>query len=303
MKMPDLITLQNDHWQAGILPGTGASIAFGRVWKDGAWLDLLRPTAEADYGNSSKCASFLMLPWCNRIKDGLLRFDGQTYPLRTTKDDGTARHGDVRGRAWKIESQTATAIHMSLRSVDFPDMNWPFAFEAEVAYALDEADFVWTVSLKNVDQRPIPAGFGHHPYFIRPAGDEPLLTVPCDTQFELVDFMAVAAPVPAQSAVDFRAPRLIGAEAINHVLSGRTSAVAGRLQYPAAGVRLSIKADALFEQVIIYTPPGEEAVAVEPMTNVNDGFNLYAAGIPGSGVFVLEPGETRTGTVRLTVEV
>jgi aldose 1-epimerase len=302
MTMPELMTLQNEHWQVGILPGTGASIAFGRVRAGDGWRDAMRPTAEADYGNSSKCASFIMLPWCNRIKGGQLRFEGAVHPLRTTKDDGTARHGDVRGRAWQIDSQGADYIHMSLRAADYPDMNWPFAFTAEAEYRLEGADFVWMLRLTNTDSRPMPAGFGHHPYFVRPATDEPLLTVPCATQFELVDLMAAAAPVPVQPAVDFRQPRLIGAAPINHLLSGRSGEIAGRLQYPAAGLTVTLTADAVFEHILVYTPSGEESVAVEPMTNASDGFNLYADGISGSGVFVLEPGESRSGVVRLRPE-
>jgi aldose 1-epimerase len=300
--MKAVVTLQNDHWQVGILPGTGASIAFGRVRKGAAWIDVMRPTSEADYGSSGKCASFIMLPWCNRIKDGLLRFDGQTWQLRITKDDGTARHGDVRGRAWKVDSQSSERIDLSLRSVDYPDINWPFAFEAEASYGLDGVDFIWTLGLKNVDSRPMPAGFGHHPYFVRQASDEPLLTVPCETQFELVNYMAAAAPVPLQPLVDFRQSRLIGSEPINHLLSGRASTVAGRLHYPSAGVGFTMTADPLFEHVLVYTPPGEPSVAVEPMTNASDGFNLYAEGIPGHGVLVLQPGESRSGVVRLTAE-
>src|SRR5690349_9298836 len=110
-----LHTLQNEYWQAGILPQTGASIAFGRVHKAGQWIDILRPTPESDYGNSSSCSSFIMLPWCNRINYGLLRFDGQEYQLRTTKDDGTARHGDVRGRSWRVDEADDAHIRMSIR--------------------------------------------------------------------------------------------------------------------------------------------------------------------------------------------
>jgi aldose 1-epimerase len=50
---------------------------------------------------------------------------------------------------------------------------------------------------------------------------------------------------------------------------------------------------------VLYTLEDRPFVAVEPMTNANDGFNLLAQGIEGSGVFVLEPGETVRGEVRL----
>jgi len=132
-----MITLQNKHWQFGILPETGASIAFGRIRHDDIWVDVMRPTTESDWGNSSNCSSFIMLPWCNRIKDGVLRFEDKTYQLQTTKDDGTARHGDVRKRDWTVDLIDANHISMSLNSRDFPDMNWSFAFSAHAEYGLD----------------------------------------------------------------------------------------------------------------------------------------------------------------------
>ena len=85
---PALHTLENDHWQVGILPETGASVAFGRVKKDGAWVDVMRPTDPVDYDNSSNCASFVLFPWSNRIRDGLLRFRGKDYPLEVNSGDG-----------------------------------------------------------------------------------------------------------------------------------------------------------------------------------------------------------------------
>jgi len=46
-------------------------------------------------------------------------------------------------------------------------------------------------------------------------------------------------------------------------------------------------------------PPGKSFFAVEPVSNANDGFNLYEKKIRGSGVFVLEPGEERSATFTL----
>ena len=46
---------------------------------------------------------------------------------------------------------------------------------------------------------------------------------------------------------------------------------------------------------------GQRFFALEPVSHANDGFNLLAAGVPDSGVRVLEPGETLAGTVRLAI--
>src|SRR5262249_31131248 len=104
-----LQTLENDHWQVGIVPETGSSTAFGRVRKNGQWIDVMPPTAPADYGNASNCASFIMLPWANRLRDARFRYAGRDYQLQPSSADGTAIHGTTRRLPWKTESADATS--------------------------------------------------------------------------------------------------------------------------------------------------------------------------------------------------
>jgi aldose 1-epimerase len=295
-----MITLQNKHWQIGILPETGASVAFGRIRHNDTWVDVMRPTEQKDWGNSSNCSSFIMMPWCNRIKDGVLRFEDQTYQLQTTKDDGTARHGDVRKRNWSTDVVDANHISMRLKSRDFPDMNWPFAFSAHAEYGLDQNKFIWKLSLKNEDSRPFPAGFGHHPYFVKTTGDNtPQVQVPCSQYFELTNFMATGAPVPLIDAIDFRHMHELGDAEINHVLTTRNGSEPARMHYPAYNATIEMYADDLFKHILLYAPDGQPYYAVEPMTNVSDGFNLFAQHIEGTGVFVLQPGEEKQANVEL----
>lgn len=295
-----VVHLENGVWEAGVLPGTGASLAYGRVKGRGGVVDVLRPTPPEQFGNSSGCSSFIMLPWCNRIKGGVLRFRGQHYPLRTTKDDGTARHGDVRGRAWTVEAADGEQVRLSLRSADYPDLNWPFRFTAEAVYRLDGADFIWELTLRNADTRAFPAGFGHHPYFVRT--DDVMVRVPCGAAFELTDFMATGAAVPIPARLDFRQRRGLEAAEINDVLTGRMGSEPAEMAYPSRGITVEMHSDALFEQILLFAPAGKDFFAVEPMTNVSDGFNLFEDGVPGSGVFVLEPGESASGRVRLSAK-
>jgi aldose 1-epimerase len=291
--------LSNDFWQVGILPGTGASIAFAQVKHGDDWVDLLRPTAESDYGNSSDCSSFIMLPWCNRIKAGLLRFQGKEYQLRTTKDDGTARHGDTRGRPWRIDEHDEAHIRMSIRSDDYPDMNWPFRFSAWAEYMLDGRDFVWTLTLKNEDTRLMPGGFGYHPYFVR--SKDVQVQIPCDLYFQLTDYMATGAAVPINAELDYRQMRPVPETEVNDLLTGRQGSEPAHIRFPQQEIEVAMHSDALFEHFLIFTPKGKPFFAVEPMTNASDGFNLHERGITGSGVFVLQAGEDKSAAVRLVV--
>ncbi|MBI5670049.1 MAG: aldose epimerase [Chloroflexi bacterium] len=297
-----LQVIENEFWQVGILPETGASLAFARVRHNGEWLDILRPTPAADYGNSSRCSSFIMLPWCNRIRDAQLRFGSQTYQLRPAPDDGTARHGDVRNRPWRLEVQARDRLHLSLNSLEFPDMNFPFRFSARALFWLERRDFVIWLSLKNEDTYPMPGGFGHHPYFVRPdGGNTPVVQIPCSHQFELVDFLAIDAPVPVKPELDFRQPRRLNECEYNDLLTRCQPDEPVRITYPDWNIQLALYSDPIFQHILIFTPLGKPFFAVEPMTNANDGFNLYVNRIPGSGVFVLLPGEDKSGMVRLRI--
>lgn len=297
---PRVITLENASWKVGILPETGASVAFGQVWNGSAWIDVMRPTDPADYGSASKCASFIMLPWCNRIRSGVLRAAGKQYQLRTSSDDNTARHGDVRNRLFKVVKESTHAVTCAFDSRDFPDINWPFAFTAQVRYLLDGPRFIWDLQLRNADKRPFPAGFGHHPYFVK-TSTPPTLQIPCTQQFDLLNSLAHSAPHSVDPALNFVRPRPMGDRVYDDVLTGRIPGGQTRISWDELDVILTLDADPVFAHWLLYAPEDQPFIALEPMTNVNDGFNLVDAGVEGSGVFILAPGEMRSGVFSMTV--
>ncbi len=302
--MPNALhTLQNDFWQVGILPETGGSIAFGRVHIDGVWQDVMRPTAEADYGNASACASFIMLPWANRLRDARFRFRGTHYQLEPTSADGTAIHGVGRKLPWRVVSADATHIRLLFDTALFEKINFPFAFSAEAEYRLEAQDLIMTLTLRNEDAQAFPAGFGHHPYFLRApvsAENAVQLEIPCDMQYTLVNALAEAPPHPITPASDFRTLRALDDAQHDDLLTARAPADRPmRMVYPTWSLALEFYADPLFEHVLLFAPVDKPFFALEPQTNANDGFNLADARIHSAGVFELEPVEARQGVCRL----
>lgn len=296
-----LHTLQNDYWQVGILPQTGASIAYARANIDGNWIDALRPTDPANYGNPGQCASYLLIPWSNRIRDAAFRFRDQTYTLKNRYKDGTAIHGIAKNYAWQIDSADQTHIRLKFRSGDHADADFPFVFEAAVEYRVEEHEFIWQVTLTNSDTQPMPAGFGHHPYFPRGEGEDVQVQIPAAMQYELANNMPRAAAVPITPLLDFRALRSLDDQARDDVLTGGEANTPIRINYPAKGLSLEMHTDPIFTHTVVFTPPGKPFFAVEPVTHTNDGFNLFEQGVEGTGVFVLQAGEAQSGTVRLKV--
>ena len=300
-----LIVLENEAWRVGVLPGTGASLAFGQIRHRDGWLDLLRATPVEDYRNAENCASFALLPWSNRVRDALLTYDGTHYRLRANAPDGTAIHGTAREYPWSIEGEGSAGLVATFDSREFHGVNFPWKFSARLVYRLEGRCLFITTTLRNEDTVPMPAGLGHHPYFHRRLagdGDEVLLRVPCDEYYVLDRALPAGPSVPVEPRVDFRASRPLGSEFIDDCLTGRQQDAPIRMAYPRSGRTITIGADDVFSHVVVYVPVGAEFFAVEPVSNANDGFTLYERGVLGSGIFVLEPGEERQGSIWLDVE-
>jgi aldose 1-epimerase len=304
--MSQLLVLENDFWQVGILPQTGGSIAFGRVKHDGVWHDIMRPTHETDYTNSSKCASFVMIPWCNRIRDGKFIFNDKVYQLPINFKDGTAIHGIGRDVEWTVRKQDEKRIELSMDTRKVKRF-FPMPFSAKMDFRLNNRKFVTTIEIKNVGKADMPAGFGLHPYFQRTltnSNDFAKVKLPYSQYFPLENMLTVgeALPIPKNAIWDYQRLHLLGDKPLDHVLTGRNGSQPIKIQYSHSKRELLIRSDPIFEHVVVYAPLRESFFAVEPVTNVNDGFNMMEKGIAGHGVFVLAPQERKKGKVIFEVK-
>ncbi|GEK22038.1 aldose epimerase family protein [Cellulomonas xylanilytica] len=307
-----LITLRNSTWELDVLPATGASLAGGRVrTSDGVWRDLLRPTRRTALGEPEKCSSFPMVPWSNRIRDGVLPFGGRTWQLQRNGADGTAIHGAARHSAWTVIELTDTRVVLELDTCDLVGVNFPWRFRSQITYALSGDRLTVGTSVRNVDLVPFPAGFGHHPYLQRtlspvgtaapPTPGQPVLEVPAQKGYSLVNALPSGPAGSVPQRADFRVARPLTSAFVDDVLTAWEPGAPVRIRYQDLGVSVDLHADPVYAHLVLYAPRKRPFFAVEPVTNVNDGFALHAAGVPGTGVFVLDPGEERCGAFTMTL--
>lgn len=288
--------LQNNTWRVGVLPETAASLAFAQIQHQGAWHDFMRPTPENAQHDPLSCASYLLVPWSNRIRDAQFRFAGHTYQLRASFADGTAIHGAARHYAWQVTTAHDTHIRMEFDSRHHADVNFPFAFRCWVEYQLDGNDFRTLLGVQNVDTQAMPAGFGTHPMIQRTlidAEDQIALQLPYSQAYPLAQCLPTGAPVPIPAAFDYQQMRRAGTVFVDDCLTGRNMAQQIVLEYTKSNVNIVHWLDFLYSHLVMYMPVGESFLALEPVTNANDGFNLAASGAAQHGVFVLQPGEMR----------
>ncbi len=300
--MAATIILENDQLRLVIAPAAGASVvALERRWA-GAWLPILRPTPAADIeaGKSSAMASFVLAPFSNRIRDARFRFAGRTFALVPNTPEGHAIHGDVRKRPWTVVAQSAERLRCAFASRAHADIAFPVPYESSLEARLEADTAVLELALRNVGTTPMPAGLGHHPYFRRTLldpGEQVALAATLAAVYE--GLLPEGPPRALHPEEDFSRSRALPTHGFDNCFAG--FAGHARMLWPGSGIGLDLSADPVFSHAILFTPPDQPFFAFEPVSHVNDGFNLMARGIAGTGVVVLAPGEGLTGRISFRI--
>lgn len=310
-------TISNESFTLSILPDIGASVLNLSATSGSAssGRPVLRRVDPGTVKSSSQCASFTLLPYSNRIREARFMFEGRSIQLTPNPATGGIQHGDVRNRPWTVEQRSDTHLVCTFDSRQFTDVNWPWAFTAQVEYLLHGPHFDTSVTLTNADKASMPAGMGLHPYFARLDGDaDPALPDSMLPDLMLADprlsFQAggvyltdassipTAGPQSVPPQLDFSRARAVGDVQLNQVYNSWDGVA--RLEWQG-GRALILTADSVFSHLVVFTAP-DGSLALEPVTHATDAFNLAARGVHGSDMRVLTPGQSMGGAFRLTLE-
>ena len=234
-----------------------------------------------------------LFPFSGRVAGRRFAWRGVSHTLPDLLN-GHAIHGAGWQEPWRVADLDARSLSLVLDHI--PGPLWPFAFRAEQYFVLSPEGLTIELEMTNTDMQPTPAAFGLHPYFPRPAGTtlqfaaERVWLNPAGT--EIPDR---SEKVPAAWDHSTARPPV---EGIDNCFAGWTRPA--RLTWPDRGLTLSITADAALAHLVVYIPPGRDFLAVEPVSNMNDGLNRMDSA--GHGFAVLEPGATLRGSVSFLVD-
>lgn len=296
------LTIKNNILEAVICPGVGASIQALRYNLNGQWVDIMRATPQSAVDNkaSADFSSFHLVPYSNRIENGVLHFNGNTYQLEVNSSDGHTIHGVGWEHPWKLLSHNEEEMSVSLNSRDIENINWPFPFSSTITFSIKDNVFAMNISIKNLGHETMPAGFGTHPYFSKKLtnqDDRVIVKLPIKGLYPGNTTIPTGHWVDLPPELDFSTERAIDeAQFVDNCFraaSGNTM-----VNWPGSGVIMTIEADDIYENIVFYTPLGESYFAIEPVTNCNNGFNMAEKGIQDTGTLYLKPGEEAAGEVR-----
>ncbi|MDH3658687.1 MAG: aldose 1-epimerase [Alphaproteobacteria bacterium] len=290
----EIVSIEHGPYRLELCPKGGGCITAFRYDA----IDLLRPATDEYWQTYEPRAagSFPLVPFSNRIADGRAVFEGETYqfPINMPPEPHSI-HGDGWKAAWTVENAgPARAILVHAPS------DTPFPYAAKQIFELSDEGLVASLEITNTGERRIPAGFGHHPYF--PRTDDLTLEMALPEVWLPDERHLPVRKEPVPEAWDFSTPkRLAPLVELDHDFTG--GEVRAVLQWPKAGIRLSIDTDPIFRHMVVFVPPGRDYVCVEPVSHVGNAVNLAADGRADTGIETLEPGETLEGAMTFRAAV
>jgi aldose 1-epimerase len=185
---------------------------------------------------------------------------------------------------------------------------WPADFRLTATYAVADQALQCSYVLENPDERPLPCGFGVHPYFCLPLGGDSagacLVSLPVTSNWELAAMNATGTKTPLLNPCRFQSGLPFAHMKFDNVfgdLAATGELCRATISDPRSGRQLVMTFGREYRTCVVYTPPHREAICIEPYTCVPDPIRLQQSGID-AGLRVLAPGESFETHVRIELQ-
>jgi aldose 1-epimerase len=281
-----------------LCPALGGSI-LGLHWRHpaGRWIDLLRPTSPESLANRDieGVGCFPLTPFSNRLRHGRFEFDGRQIALPINADGPHAEHGHGWQSPW--QAITTEEDHAVLRLAHAADA-WPFDYAMEQRFRLGPEGLDIELTARNDSDRPMPFGFGLHPYFPRTPNCR--LTAAVGGFWETDGEVMPLRHIPPPAALDPTNGLAVAQSNMDNAFTGWEGRAV--IDWPEQASRLTLSATAALRFLVVYIPPGEDYFCAEPVSNCTDAFNL-AHTRDDTGLLVIEPGRTVSARVAFRPEL
>lgn len=281
-----MVDLCHGPLRCTLAPSLGGSMV-GLWWGD---VPILRPGHIDRSCDPDTMACYPLVPYSNRIGGGQLVWGGRTYALRCNAPrEAHALHGVGWQRAWDVVE--AGPQHATLELQHHADADWPFDFQVQHHIALQADALVMQLRFFNTDLRTAPVGLGWHPYFVKRSGAR--LKVPAAHRWEMGPDM-----LPTQSVAHGGLDQVCDTLCVDHCFDG--------VRFPVTlqDAVFTLLLEAEVSRMVAYTTPALDALALEPVSHVNNAAQLAQGDgqrAAALGLVALDPGASHACGMRLQV--
>ncbi len=252
-------------------------------------------STEKEIQYDEKFKSAYLIPFPNRVRDGVYQFRGKQYKLNCNEEAlNNAIHGIVYNMPFEVAEEDLTGDILKVKlSLDYKgtDAGYPFPFSLLIQYTLDTTEGLTVkVDAKNTGTEALPIGFGWHPYYkMQSPIEKCALKMPASESYNLDNrFIPNGLSVPFSK---FQVFETIGDFSIDtcFLIKQKPGRVSVYLSDPAIETTLDIwqnNDESQLNYLVAYIPPDRESIAVEPMSCCTNAFNS------GEGLVILGSGNS-----------
>lgn len=237
------------------------------------------------------------------LKDETYFFDGKKYSL--------PKHGFIRNNPnFHIIKQTDTEAVLRLSYDENTLKSYPFKFEYDVIYELEDSKLKVSYQVKNIDDKDIYFSVGGHPAFKCPVyeneryDDYQLVFEHAETsETHLLDLPTGL--VTSKTEAVFDSPTTIN---LRHNLFDKDALIFKDLKSRKVSLYNSKKGNVLtvhldgFPYLGLWTKPNADYVCIEPWKGIADDINSNQQLIDKEGIISLHPNETFKATYIIEIE-
>ena len=292
MAAGELVAMAVGNLRLELSPSIGGAISAFR-WVEGKASRPILRESHSPLEKAVDAASFPLVPYVNRIRDGRFTFRGREVRIAPNMaGDPSPLHGQGWLNPWQVERSDEVSAALAYRH---EAGEWPWRYDARQEFALDKRGLTATLTCRNLADEPMPCGLGQHPYF--PCGPETRLDTAVKDAWTIDDKVLPVEKVPANGRYDLR-KRLVCGQGLDNGF-GRWDGLAW-MNDPSWPYELHLSSpDAGFFQ--LYSPGTGGIFVAEPVTHANGALNAPEEQWPELGMRVLEPGEAMSLRMRLDV--
>ena len=272
-----------------VSPSHGAKILELNMVKDDGvrpllWEVDLGELASNDFGKND-----ILFPFPNRLKDGAYHYAGKkyTFPINEIERHNSI-HGFIRDRSFVQKSMRVLrdVVKLDFSHTFHGEPYYPFPFNFEVSYRVQEQTFQISFSIKNTGNTKLPMGLGWHPYFVLNGNENielpPLKQYRVDEEF-----------IPNGAVKNYGGENFVPDNTFFNATFEILDAKKPCYRIIAQNEIVEIKTTNNFGFLQLYTPPNKHVVALEPMTCCVNCFNNKL------GLIELEPFEIFRGEIEI----
>ena len=281
-----------------ILPEKGGRIIRYNLKTKDKTFELLRPVNPLVLNRKEQLqkTSFPLVPFSNRINNGLFSFRGKQIQLPLNyPPEPHAIHGHGWLKKWNV---TEVKENFAILEYQYMPDEWPFPYLARQVFELDDSNLTIILQIKNIGGSSMPAGLGLHPYFVR----TPNSIVTAETEKMWIN-NSHKIPLSLKKTQEIKLlynGLNINKNVLDNIFTGWNHIV--KISWPEWKVNLFLETKHPLDYLIIYSPPGEDYFCVEPVSNITDAFNMMEKNIEGHGATILDPGEIIEGKIIFSPE-